>query len=178
MSNKASVALRIGAVFTEAPAIPQGSPSRFNDDLEYLLELAEGTGDKQYDAEAFSATYDIVAGAVQVLELDALSSGDITLSKVKLIAIKNRSAADEVTIGGGTGGSSAPNADAWSDTDGGVTGSPFSVDGSFITIPAQGMFLWAAPDDGVDVVNTTAQILGIEAFTSTQTIDVLIIGLD
>lgn len=181
MSYKADIRLSFGGIQTLAPGVPSGAPARLPRDVEYLLALAAGTGVLQVDA-IFADTYTIVAGNVEILELDALVDpvgGAISFSKIKAICIKERLAASGYfTVGGGTGGSTAPNADAWSDTDAGVIGSPFDVDGSFSRYEYGGAMVWVSPQAGVSVVNTTAQMLGIEAFVADQTVDVWIAGLD
>ena len=123
----------------------------------------------------------VTAGVVDALELDNLPAvgpvGPVTLSKVKGLAIINTSAADYLTIGGGTGGRTAPAADAWSDTDAGVTNSPFNVDGDSFALAAGDAFVWTSKA-GVSIANTTADILGIEAFVSNQSYRVIAWGND
>jgi hypothetical protein len=125
---------------------------------------ADGTASGESDESSF-ANYTPAGASITAIDLTALAAvlpgGSGALSKVKGIIIDNSANSYEVYVGGGSGGHAAPNADAWSDSDAGVDGSPFLVDGDIITIPAGGRFAWEAPA-GVAVPGATAKILGIE----------------
>jgi hypothetical protein len=157
-----------------------GGSSSVVERLRSLYTFPDGTDPGE--ADAFWADVDTVAaGAIDALELDNLAAlpgiGAVTFSKIKGIAVANKSASGYLTLGGGSGGSTTPNADSWSDTDAGVDGSPFSADGSFIRVGAGDVFVWTAKA-GIPVVNTTADKLGIEGFVATQSYEILVWGND
>ena len=123
----------------------------------------------------------VTAGAVDALELDNLPSiagpGAVTFSKIKGLVVKNLSATGYLTLGGGSGGKTAPAADAWSGTDAGVVGSPFSADASTIHLGPGDVFAWSSLA-GVSVVTTNGDELGVEAFTANQDYEILMWGND
>lgn len=123
----------------------------------------------------------VTAGVVDALELDNLPAiagpGAVTFSKIKGIAILNNSDTGYLAVGGGSGGKTAPAADAWSGTDAGVVGSPFSADASTVHLGPGDLFVWTSLA-GVSVVTTNGDKLGLEAFVANQDYAILMWGND
>jgi hypothetical protein len=121
----------------------------------------------------------VASGAVDALELDNLPAigpvGAVAFTKIKGFAIFNTSASDYLTVGGGSGGRTAPHASAWSDTDAAVALSPFNADTDSFALAAGDYFVWTSKA-GVGVSNGGGDILGIEGFTSTQAYKIILWG--
>ena len=161
-----TIRTRIEVNARDVEASPSGSLNQYQQDIGGEKTWPDGTSTGESDASVYDSATP-VAGAIQAIDLTAADhklddpNGTVSFSKVKGIVIDNSDNDYEVYVGGGTGGKTAPNADAWSDGDAGVTGSPFLVDGDIITIPAGGRLAWEAPA-GVAVPGATADTLGIE----------------
>jgi len=179
MSQKVRVEIDVTGERVIAGGTVQGT-ARLVERLQAIYTFPDGTADGAADI-LWADDRAVAAGVVDSLELDNLPAGGpagpATLSKVKGLVIFNDSAADYLTLGGGGGGSTAPAADAWSDTDAGVSLSPFGADASTIAVAAGDYFLWTSKA-GVDVVTANGDVLGVEAFASTQDYKILIWGDD
>ena len=177
MSQKVIVNLDVAGEQTAVGGTSAGR-SKILERLSAVYTFPDGASAGEADS-MWADDRTVNAGVVDALELDNLPSvgpvGAVVLAKVKGLVLFNDSDADYLTLGGGSGGKTAPAADAWSDTDGGIDLSPFSADASSIPVAAGDYFLWTSKA-GVDVVTANGDILGIEGFVSNQDYQLLIWG--
>ena len=142
--------------------------------IEQSANLPSGTADGQVN-EIWSDTRTLAVGS-ENLELDNLTQLDsagatmrtVAFAVVKGIVVRNTSASGRIALGGGTTGAGA--ADAFAGA-----GYPFAADASEVDIPFGGCWSWYDPV-GVAVTNAATDILHVEAFTATQTYEIVIIG--
>lgn len=104
---------------------------------------------------------------------DGAAVRSVSFAKIKALLIRNTSAANYIKIGGGTDGTGVA-ADAWIDAVG--TEGWLADDSDFIHLPAGGCLLLEFPS-GVTVSNGTSHILHLGGITSTQTYEIIVIGL-
>ncbi len=130
------------------------------------------TDDAGSVAAAAHVNLDLFA-AVQVDAAGATTGRTVSFAKVKALFIRNTSAANYIKIGGGTDGTGVA-ADAWIDAVG--TEGWLADDSDFIHLPAGGCLLLEFPS-GVTVSNGTSHILHLGGITSTQTYEIIVIGL-
>ncbi len=179
MSQKVRLQIDVAGEQTTAGGT-SGGISKILERLNAIYTWPDGTASGEADA-MWADDRTVNSGVVDALELDNLPAvgavGAVTFSTIKGIVIFNDSAADYLTVGGGGGGRTAPSADAWSDTDGGVALSPFNVDADSFAVGAGDYFLWTSKA-GVSVVNATAEALGIEGFVTNQDYKILVWGDD
>lgn len=141
------------------------------------LAWPSGTTSSTAD-EVWSDTRTVAAGVDDNLQLDSLAQLDdadntlrtVTFTKIKLLAIRNTSAADYLAVGGGSTGAGAADAFAGANY-------PLAADNDLIHVGAGGLFLWMDPD-GVDVTNGATDILNLRGITSSQTYELVLIGND
>ena len=104
-------------------------------------------------------------------QLDAAGAtirSGVSFSVVKLVYIRNKSTANNLIVGGGTGAGGA--ADAWALATGFL-----SADAHTTNVNFGGYILWTDPT-GVAVTNSSADVLNLQAVSSTQTFDIIIMG--
>lgn len=129
------------------------------------------TDDAGSVAAAAHVNLDLFA-AVQVDAAGATTGRTVSFAKVKALFIRNTSAANYLVIGGGTDGAAA--ADAWIDAVG--TEGWLLADSDLLHLPAGGCLLMEFPS-GVTVTDGSSHILHLGGITSTQTYEIIIIGL-
>ncbi len=172
MAVSTKIALKVEAA--QSFTLDQGTTKALHL-TEEALSWPSGTGSGLAD-EVWSDSRTVNSGADDNLELDNLSqldSGGNTLrtvqfDKVKLVFIRNTSATDSITIGGGSTGAGA--ADAFAGT-----GYPFVADNDTADVSAGGGWVWFDVD-GVQVTNGATDILNVHGNTSNQTYEIVIVG--
>lgn len=167
MSLSTLIDLKVEAV--RSVALDQGTSKQLHQLLR-TLRWPSGTGDSEAD-EVWSDSRAVNAAANDDLELDNLSQLDaaggtersVSFGNLKVVAIRNTSAADYLTVGGASTAS-------WAGA-----GFMLTDDSDLIAVPAGGLLLWTDPV-GKAVTNTSADTLRVSGVTSNQTYEILLVG--
>ena len=167
MSVSTTIDLRVEAA--RSVALDQGSSKQLHQLLR-TLRWPSGTGTSEAN-EVWSDSRSVSAAGNDDLELDSLAQltaagateRTVAFTVIKVIAIRNTSAADYLTVGGA-------GASSWAGA-----GFMLTDDSDLIAVPAGGLLLWTDPA-GKAVTNGTADTLRVSGVTSTQTYEIIMIG--
>lgn len=167
-----------GSLRIEVKDRRSGDLGAFTLDPEFiaLWSMAAGSASGQI-SQQWTDERTLAAGVHDNLELDSLPAATLdprgageAFTKVKLIAIKKVDAGDYLQIGGGTDGGG--DAVAFAGTD----DFPFVADDDMAQVVGEnGLWLWWNPE-GADVTAGVADLFHIEAITSEQTYQIMILG--
>jgi hypothetical protein len=167
VSVSTTIDLRVEAA--RSVSLDQGTSKQLHQ-LIRKLQWPSGTGTSEAN-EVWSDSRSVNAAADDDLELDSLSQltaagateRSVAFTVVKVVAIRNTSAADYITVGGA-------GAASWAGA-----GYMLTDDSDLIAVPAGGLLLWVDPV-GKAVTNSHTDTLRISGVTSTQTYEIVLVG--